>query len=598
MRYYMQDWKHYLAANPDLIHRGISTQEGAETHFENYGRKEDRPTHFSWRHYIAANKDLLAAGHKTEERALQHFLTFGFRENRASEFKWRHYLAANMDLLGAGFNTEELALKHYLMFGFGENRKMAFKWQQYLAANPDLPFQNEEDVLQHYIVCGVKEGRPVVPKLDLRDPTLTVVFVAHTMEIVLRLNRDYMQPHILFVGDKPTHACDNPNVVLVRDLPHNIEDRWRLLTFTAWYAVVKNNLYPEAELLCILEYDAHVVCDQFCSKVKEAARESTVVGFLEDRNCFFNDIRPEILAEYLETKCIDPSVYGKDYVWLCTTNLCAPRQFFKEFVDWYDYAFVVERDTENLPFYHERLAAVFAHTKYSTALVGDVLRHDQKNSHSAPATPVMVLYVDGTAKPALDKLVQSVRLHSPAIHITYVHKREMDPAFVAAHARILQTPRGGGLWMWKPYCILRALDSINPGCVLVYLDSKYVFVAPVERLFENERGDLLVWKNKPDEPTYSHFKYCKQSVLAKYSSPDAEQAWAGLIVVRKSEAAAAILREWLQMCCVYEDISDEWTGPNQPEFIDHRHDQSLLSIVLAKHGVPLLSLDSATLKKQ
>jgi hypothetical protein len=118
----------------------------------------------------------------------------------------------------------------------------------------------------------------------------------------------------------------------------------------------------------------------------------------------------------------------------------------------------------------------------------------------------------------------------------------------------------------------------------------------VENLIQ--QGDLLVWKNKPTEPSYSHVKYCKQSVLAKYSSGDSEQAWAGLLVMRKTDAVVAIMREWLQMCCVYEDISDADTGPNHAEFTDHRHDQSLLTIVLAKHGVPLLSLDSATLHKQ
>jgi hypothetical protein len=40
------------------------------------------------------------------------------------------------------------------------------------------------------------------------------------------------------------------------------------------------------------------------------------------------------------------------------------------------------------------------------------------------------------------------------------------------------------------------------------------------------------------------------------------------------------------MCCVYEDISDSPSDiTNSETFIEHRHDQILLSIVLFKYNI-------------
>jgi hypothetical protein len=560
----MQKWVHYLMANPDLVQAGITTAKAAEKHYRNYGRNENRAILYNYLHYLAANKDLILAGIKTEQQAIAHFLTYGVRENRVMRFDWQSYLTANLDVRSAGVTTEP-------------------------------------QVLHHFVTYGIWEGRPIRPKYSLHHATLIVVFVAHTMDIVRNLNDRYVQPHILFVGDKPVTSCDNPNIVVVRDLPFNIEDKWRLLTFTAWYAVIKNNLYVDYDRLCILEYDAHITSETFCQQVIDAARNAIVVGFLLDRTHFHVDIRPDILANYLVSKGINSGSYGKSFQWLSSTNLCAERSFFADFVDWYDYEYFIFNDDSNLSYYHERLVAVFTkHKNLTTACVKNVITHDQSNSHRVVA-PTLVLYDDGTAVVALTRLVGSVRLYSPTFRSHHFKKCDMDADFVNANARVLQEPRGGGLWLWKPYCIVEMLNRANMGDVLVYLDSKYVFVAPLERLFQP--GDLLVWKNKPSEPAYSHVRYCKRSVLNKFSSGDSEQAWAGLLVIRKTKTTVAIMREWLQMCCVYEDISDECTydectQPNHSTFIDHRHDQSLLTIVLTKHNIPLLSLNNSTLRKQ
>jgi len=107
-------------------------------------------------------------------------------------------------------------------------------------------------------------------------------------------------------------------------------------------------------------------------------------------------------------------------------------------------------------------------------------------------------------------------------------------------------------------------------------------------------NDLLVWKNKPNEPVWYMKNWCKMDVINKYNMfhkvfrENAEDCWGGALVVKKTENTINYIQEWLDMCCVYKDITDtESKTKNSNLFREHRHDQSLLSIVIHKYDIKL-----------
>jgi hypothetical protein len=107
-------------------------------------------------------------------------------------------------------------------------------------------------------------------------------------------------------------------------------------------------------------------------------------------------------------------------------------------------------------------------------------------------------------------------------------------------------------------------------------------------------NDLLVWKNKPNEPIFYMKNWCKMHVIVKYNmfdkvfSESIEDCWAGALVLKKTENTIKYIQEWLDMCCIYDDITDvESKIKNNKLFIEHRHDQSLLSIVLHKYNIQM-----------
>ena len=88
--------------------------------------------------------------------------------------------------------------------------------------------------------------------------------------------------------------------------------------------------------------------------------------------------------------------------------------------------------------------------------------------------------------------------------------------------------------------------------------------------------------------------WCKMHVIDKYNMFDkvfnenAEDCWAGALILKKTENTMKYIQEWLDMCCIYEDITDvKSIIKNDKLFIEHRHDQSLLSIILHKYNIQL-----------
>ena len=62
----------------------------------------------------------------------------------------------------------------------------------------------------------------------------------------------------------------------------------------------------------------------------------------------------------------------------------------------------------------------------------------------------------------------------------------------------------------------------------------------------------------------------------------------GALVIRKTDNTLKYIDEWLNMCCIYENITDSPSiEPNDAQFNEHRHDQSLLSIILHKYNITL-----------
>jgi GT2 family glycosyltransferase len=89
------DWKYYLDKNPDLGLSGIKTQQEAFTHYQLYGKFEDRNArqinnlgmkNINWKQYLERYPDLKSIGITKEDEAATHYELYGQYENRIVEY--------------------------------------------------------------------------------------------------------------------------------------------------------------------------------------------------------------------------------------------------------------------------------------------------------------------------------------------------------------------------------------------------------------------------------------------------------------------------------------------------------------------------------
>lgn len=216
-----------------------------------------------------------------------------------------------------------------------------------------------------------------------------------------------------------------------------------------------------------------------------------------------------------------------------------------------------------------------------------------------------LVYNDDTHNYFLNNLVESVKKYGKNFEIIIFDKNDMDKDFVLKNQNILELKRGGGYWLWKPYIINETLKKMNDGDMVFYLDSKYYFIEEFTNLYSEymKNNDLLVWKNKPNTPGFDLKNWCKMDVILKYNMFDkifnenVEDCWGGALIVKKTQNTVKYMQEWLDMCCNYDDITDSPSkAENSSSFIEHRHDQCLLSIILHKNNIEQQFLESRYLQ--
>jgi hypothetical protein len=164
---------------------------------------------------------------------------------------------------------------------------------------------------------------------------------------------------------------------------------------------------------------------------------------------------------------------------------------------------------------------------------------------------------------------------------------------------ILRQPRGGGYWLWKPAVILDALESCDDGTILMYTDAAMHMIGdPAPMLCHAQEFPIMLFEHTfplPDGPVqYPMGQWTKRDafVLLGADIPDChrqQQLWGGLQIYRNGRTARAFVREVLEAACderVLTDLPNTQRRDNLPGFRDHRHDQSVLSIIAWRHGLP------------
>ena len=192
--------------------------------------------------------------------------------------------------------------------------------------------------------------------------------------------------------------------------------------------------------------------------------------------------------------------------------------------------------------------------------------------------------------------------------------------FFKHNEKLLNQERGAGYWIWKPYIILQTLDKIADDDWLIYSDIGKPFRRNDKSRCGNSKignvmnvsFDAIIDYSRKNNgftpgtwvPHYGKSKqWTKRDCFVGMDCDYPEYHNSGHVAASYScwsntEASRNFLAQWLQWCQVEAIISDEvniYGKPNFDEFVDHRHDQSILTNLVIKNNVKLFNSPSQSL---
>jgi hypothetical protein len=167
----------------------------------------------------------------------------------------------------------------------------------------------------------------------------------------------------------------------------------------------------------------------------------------------------------------------------------------------------------------------------------------------------------------------------------------IDRTFFEENKAILNSPRGGGYWLWKPYIIRDALRKINDGDILIYADSGSHFIRnaiELGTLPDKFNQDVISFEMELPESSWTKRDAFVLMGCDDFGFEKSNQRLGSFMVIKKSPMSLKFVDEYLAYCCderIITDIPNTCGLSNYPDFKEHRHDQSVFSLLSKKYGL-------------
>jgi len=164
---------------------------------------------------------------------------------------------------------------------------------------------------------------------------------------------------------------------------------------------------------------------------------------------------------------------------------------------------------------------------------------------------------------------------------------------------ILKKPRGAGYWIWKFDIIKQQLNKIVKNDILVYVDAgctiniqgKTRFNDYIDMLNKSDKG-FISFQMPHIEKKYTTkeiFHHLKMNINS--DNGNSGQFIGGILIIKNTTNSMNIIDECINVLRTdHLLVTDHYNKLNQcSEFIDNRHDQSILSLVRKKYGSIILT---------
>jgi hypothetical protein len=231
-----------------------------------------------------------------------------------------------------------------------------------------------------------------------KDQNETFIF-CHEQDLILEFEQNnkfkslYKYTYV-FLGKRPVDKLSElQNVIIARNLDHNLEDYPLFTSFTGWYALWKNNLIS-TKYVNLFEYD--VVLDPYIDQrhCKFYEQNVELIGYVPFPVAHYQFITNQEWVEHILPAIKE--VYRHDLyqyfskllqnnpqaVWSSTSNTTFRFDVFEEYMKWFEPLIPYLKDTKTCGHAHERSITFFSHMRKKKQLITNgILQHLQLDSH-------------------------------------------------------------------------------------------------------------------------------------------------------------------------------------------------------------------------
>lgn len=194
--------------------------------------------------------------------------------------------------------------------------------------------------------------------------------------------------------------------------------------------------------------------------------------------------------------------------------------------------------------------------------------------------------------------------------ITGYGLNDLDVKFKKRFKNILNQPRGGGYWIWKPYILYKKFMEIKDNEYLVYLDAGCKLNKQgINRfneyidLLDNSKYGILSFQmtNKHNQGFCRENEWTVKEIFEYFNLKidgehgNSAQFVGGVLIIKKNQHSKIILETYLKS--VFNNpimFSDYFNKNNQATFFkDNRHDQSVFSLIRKTLGTVIIDGDES-----
>jgi len=176
-----------------------------------------------------------------------------------------------------------------------------------------------------------------------------------------------------------------------------------------------------------------------------------------------------------------------------------------------------------------------------------------------------------------------------------VDNLRQDASFWSKHQQfIVNKRRGFGFWLWKSYIIKKKMEQMKDGDILLYLDCGCEIDVKkktnLETCFEQVKKDKIVGTMCGNEKS-GHLEkdWTKMDLILKLNANESKyvdtvQRQGGTNMFYVCNETRKMIDEWYEISSIYHLLDDSKSiNKNYPTFREHRHDQSIFSLLTKKY---------------